>query len=308
MDKVNGVDFSGCLDLGENGDAAVGAFYKVLAGTNAFGTLSTNIYLDFSYTQVPLELVTKWTKICGEDNRVLLLNVANNETITDELITALNFQKIAGLNLANTPITDAGLAKIIQSIQLNGIGPFRYLNLTGSKVTAAGIEALMNAVRAAGQLETPFTLYWNNDTVFRAGGEANEAVTLTSQATAVPAVPSEVAPTPAASLLSLPGIGIGPAEAPTSGVPLSTPSVGSTGSPGETIPPVVPTIPGLTASEEKAALAALSSLDSAPSPAPSSGSTGASLPGALKFLAPVAEALKSPAQSDDAMIQALMSR
>ncbi|MDR1034330.1 MAG: hypothetical protein LBL32_00075 [Holosporales bacterium] len=151
----NILNLSGVTDFPINGDATIRQYYQLLITTSSFGTHSTNIYIDLSKTGVTAANLAHWTRIFGADGKVLVLNLSYNESISDEVIDVLDLQKTYYLNFASTSVTDAGLAKIVNSIMANGIGCLVCINLTDSNVTENGIETLRAAMRkAAAETET----------------------------------------------------------------------------------------------------------------------------------------------------------
>ncbi|MDR2598619.1 MAG: hypothetical protein LBC25_02770 [Holosporales bacterium] len=171
---LNMLDLSECGDFAANGDNAFNKFYQLLTSTSSFGTHSRNIYLDLSKTGVTTPIIANWAKIFSDDGKVVIWNLSYNDSVDDSMIDAVVLSNTYHLNLAHTSVTDAGIAKMVNSIRVNGIGELRSIQLDGSKVTAGGVEMLRAAMKEAaaaaeGKDGQKRTLFGNSGVIFTKG-------------------------------------------------------------------------------------------------------------------------------------------
>ncbi|MDR1289156.1 MAG: hypothetical protein LBJ77_02075 [Holosporales bacterium] len=145
----NMIDLSGAKDVVANGDNVLRQFYQLLTSTSSFGTHSGNIYIDLSQTGATSLLIASWSKVFSDDGKVVIWNVSYNDSIGDEVVDAVVLHKTYHLNLAHTAVTDAGIAKMVNLIKINGIGDLRSINLEGCNVTPSGAATLRTAMREA---------------------------------------------------------------------------------------------------------------------------------------------------------------
>jgi hypothetical protein len=146
----NGIlDFGGARDFRENGREAIISAVKMVIDTNSFGTHSPNTYFDVSNTGIDLTVLEEVIRQLIANNKILVMNLAGNENLGDGVIELLPFPCLASVNLSNTQVTDAGVARVITLVQEHGLGHLRHIILTGTLVTEEAVAELRATLERA---------------------------------------------------------------------------------------------------------------------------------------------------------------
>ena len=148
-EKTVSVDFSNTSDFVQNGDAAMTSYYQTLVSTKSFGSNSPNLYVNLSKTGVTSEFIAKWAAEFQKAKKLVLWNLSDNATIDDSVLDVIPLTDTYSLNLSNTGVTDAAVAKITASLEASGVGHLVCVHLTGTKVTDAGVASLKAAFQNA---------------------------------------------------------------------------------------------------------------------------------------------------------------
>ena len=110
-EKTVSVDFSNTSDFVQNGDAAMTSYYQTLVSTKSFGSNSPNLYVNLSKTGVTSEFIAKWAAEFQKAKKLVLWNLSDNATIDDSVLDVIPLTDTYSLNLSNTGVTDAAVAK-----------------------------------------------------------------------------------------------------------------------------------------------------------------------------------------------------
>lgn len=144
------IDLSYTTDFAENGDATFSACYNKLKETNSFGTNSSNLYINLSKTNVTPEFIAKWSAEFKKDKKTVLWNLSDNPNLSDSVIDSIaDLSNVCSLNLANTGVTDTGIAKLSSLIETGGLKTISLITLSGTKATDQAVSTLRDAFKKA---------------------------------------------------------------------------------------------------------------------------------------------------------------
>ncbi|MDR0695789.1 MAG: hypothetical protein LBF56_03425 [Holosporales bacterium] len=159
-------DFSNTSDFAENGVAGVTKCLAEIEKTQAYGTHSSNRYINVSNSNLSNELVKEVVNAIVNNKKVhdaahgkaatkdsqytVLLNIAGNPSVGDGAVQAIGglLSAICCLNLAGTNISDSGIEQLIALINGAGIQHLNSINISNTRVTPAGAAKLKEAIAA----------------------------------------------------------------------------------------------------------------------------------------------------------------